>query len=158
MFKRLLALFFCLCMTGCYSDRTIAWESPGVGVRLEMVLSPVWSLQSDWERTLTIVAPGGSASLHLFQDTGWWRGSNLYDGGQGTWVLDEGQLGCVSIVLDPPAVATAPCPERASDEGSASLRFETFKFVGYFSEGSRKDEPRFVDRIERAETILPDEL
>lgn len=58
---------------------------------IEMSLSSLISLQSDWERYLTISDEEGEVRVELLSDTGWWRGSSLYLHQSGAYVLNEGQ-------------------------------------------------------------------
>lgn len=106
----------------------------------------MFSLQSDWHRTFTIKNNGRSIARKLIQDTGWWRGSQLYSTEDGLYILDEGQGGCLAFRLDPlefddraakcatrrsaaPVRMTSNAPERL-----ASHVYPGLVYLGRFSE------------------------
>ncbi|WER09694.1 hypothetical protein PUH89_01565 [Rhodobacter capsulatus] len=156
MLKAVSALILCLGLAGCRDAMTITWQAPETGVSLVMTLRPLLSLQSDWERTLTLSTPRGSISLDLLTDTGWWQGSNLYAGAPGVWMLDEGQADCIVIEVDPAKLEWTSCTAKAAAAGAASRKFQDYRYLGYFSERDRDAGPRFMDATERAEQPLPD--
>ncbi len=70
-------------------------------ISVTMSVRPMAGWHSDWHRTLTIATPDGTTSQPLFEDTGWWRGSNLYLHASGVYVLHEGQAGCILLPTRP---------------------------------------------------------
>lgn len=154
------AIFAALCLAGCDGDeRTITWGEPDTQLSMMMNLRPMVSLQADWRRTLVVVTAKGRAELKLTDGTGWWRGSNLYEGEPGTWILDEGQPGCILIVADPLSVKELSCPARAVDGDGASVRYKEYRYIGQFFEGGRGEgPPRFLGAAELAEKILPEPI
>ena len=111
-------------------------------VRLEMQLRPLAGLHSEWRRRLRVDGPAGAATLPLFEDTGWWRGTSIYRRADGTILLHEGQGGC--LVLDP-----ATSARRSGDDlcRAALPRGEPWRrlsevlpgltYLGHFSEAGR---------------------
>jgi hypothetical protein len=67
------------------------------GERVALRLRPMVSLHSDWHRDLIVRDADGRRRIRLFEDTGWWRGSQLYRRPDGALVLDEGQAGCILL-------------------------------------------------------------
>ncbi|MBA4492261.1 hypothetical protein [Paracoccus sp. S1E-3] len=65
------------------------------GATVAMMISPLFSLHSDRHRKLSIETPTGRRVNDPVEDTGWWRGRNLYRHASGIYVLYEGQAGCV---------------------------------------------------------------
>ena len=68
---------------------------------VSMSVAPMFGIHSDWNRALTISDGDTTASIDLFEDTGWWRGSHLYLHSSGTYVVHEGQNGCFGFTLEP---------------------------------------------------------
>jgi len=68
---------------------------------VSMSVAPMFGFHSDWNRELTINDGDTAASIDLFEDTGWWRGSHLYLHSSGTYVVHEGQNGCFGFTLEP---------------------------------------------------------
>jgi hypothetical protein len=144
-------------------------DLPG-DVRISMVVRPMSGWHSDWYRTLTIETPDGSSSQRLFEDTGWWRGSNLYVHASGAYVLHEGQAGC--IVLTPGADAepdincdaAIPAAELIDADGATSgfppSRFyRDLMYVGHFVETpDAEDAISFIPSDRQPEPQLPDVL
>lgn len=89
-----------LVLTACRGEHTKT-VTIAEGYRVEMSLSDLMSLQSDWKRYLTISDEEQSIRIELLSDTGWWRGSSLYIHKSGAYVLNEGQGGCVVFQTSP---------------------------------------------------------
>lgn len=68
---------------------------------VSMSVTPMFGIHSDWDRALTISDGDTTASIDLFEDTGWWRGSHIYLHSSGTFVVHEGQIGCFGFTLEP---------------------------------------------------------
>ena len=68
---------------------------------VSMSVTPMIGIHSDWNRAFTVNDSDTTASIDLFEDTGWWRGSHLYLHSSGTYVVHEGQNGCFGFTLDP---------------------------------------------------------
>ena len=141
------------------------------GSQATITLSAIFSLQSDWDRKLTIHSSDGDLSLDLFTDTGWWRGSNLYLSREGFYVLNEGQLGCYFFTTKPPReahVALNPCDNafatsRESQDSlggyPASHFYPNLFYVGRFDEDPRSEWPAvFLSSAIAPEKRLPDEM
>ena len=97
------ALMLPLTMAACKSEhsRTVEIDE---AQHVTMSLSGMFSLQSDWERRLTIHDGDEAIEVELLSDTGWWRGSGLYLHNSGLYVLNEGQGGCVVFQASPPKI------------------------------------------------------
>lgn len=122
-----------------------------------------------------IEAPTGLLETDLFEDTGWWRGSNLYRHSSGIYVLHEGKAGCALIRVSSPALvpdAEISCDETdhttdddtvqagSSLEGfPASKFYPDFQYIGTFVETPQGQEAiSFFGAGEQAEAELPDIL
>lgn len=145
------------------------------GVSVSMTIRPMLGWHSDWHRRLTFTTPHFARRTDLLDDTGWWRGSNLYLHLSGHYILHEGQAGC--IVLDATgsdSVDTSEIScERSSratedalgDAAGGSVQFEPsrlyddFLYIGHFGE-TRGDGPsiRFMPAKDLPERELPDPL
>ena len=68
---------------------------------VSMSVTPMFGIHSDWNRALTVNDGGTTASIDLFEGTGWWRSSHLYLHSSGTYVVHEGQNGCFGFTLQP---------------------------------------------------------
>jgi hypothetical protein len=140
-----------------------------------MAVRPMAGLHSDWYRKLVIDGPGGSATQPLFEDTGWWRGSNLYRHTSGLYVLHEGQSGCVPLPLLSPPPDPMPdmsCDKVTSDPGDIapvavdqtqpfppSRFYADFTYIGHFAETPRNDDAiSFIPADMGPEPELPDIL
>ncbi|KXF90307.1 hypothetical protein AT574_12085 [Phaeobacter inhibens] len=131
----------------------------------------MFSLQSDWHRTLIVERGGETISRELFEDTGWWRGSNLYLAEAGLFVLDEGQNGCIAFRLDPLRFGdkAARCHKRRQtlankeisgrDDNTRSYVYPGMRYLGRFAE-TLDDRARveFISAEETPEIRLPDPL
>lgn len=145
------------------------------GVTVSLIIRPILSLQSDWHRSLSIGAPLDSLEYELSEDTGWWRGSNLYRHRSGVYILHEGQAGCIIFTVSPPALVTDPAischkTEQASNGGAAqegnssqeypvSLFYTDFKYIGRFVETPlERQATGFIGADKQPEAELPDIL
>jgi len=119
----------------------------------------MFSLQSDWERGLTIRTSTEELTVDLLSDTGWWRGSNLYLTDTGLMVLDEGQGGCLAVSLTPlhETRASGICdllPLSASGENAPPLTY-----LGRFDEAPGTPSPiLFLPAETTPERTLPDPI
>lgn len=141
------------------------------GVRVSLAVSGMFSLQSDWHRTLIVEHRGEIITRELSEDTGWWRGSNLYLAEAGLFVLDEGQAGCIAFRLDPVRFddEAARCRARrqlltteeasGKDDNTRSFVYPGMRYLGRFAE-TLDDRARveFISAGEAPEVRLPDPL
>ncbi|SMO58812.1 hypothetical protein SAMN06265221_104314 [Paracoccus laeviglucosivorans] len=135
----------------------------------------MWSLQSDWHRSLLISGPDASEEIELQTDTGWWRGSNLYVHKSGVYVLHEGQGGCTYFTISPPAFVAGngiSCEKSGGPlqlepavaqvtgaEASKSQFYADLFYIGRFEETSQGGRRiRFIDVAEQREIELPDTM
>lgn len=153
-----------LALSACNEEYSAVADLPG-SATARMSVTPLFSLQSDWNRALTVSDGETTASIDLFEDTGWWRGSHLYLHASGAYVLHEGQNGCRSFTLDPVSFAhraSISCAKMADTDtqlpaGSpqlngypASKYYAEMFYVGRFVEA--QDVPE--SRDEREETPI----
>lgn len=109
---------------------------------LEVTLS-IWAMQvsihSDWQREIVVLYKGERIAMRLFEDTGWWRGSNLYQHVSGTYILHEGQSGCISFTIEP--LMFVDTPESAciktlvsvpDSSNHSSLYYQNMLYLGHF--------------------------
>jgi hypothetical protein len=89
-----------LALSACSSEYIAVADLPG-SATVSMSVTPMFGIHSDWNRSITINDGDTSASIDLFEDTGWWRGSHLYLHSSGTYVVHEGQNGCFGFTLEP---------------------------------------------------------
>lgn len=165
-----LAVFALIWTPSAQKERT-AIVDIGDGIVISMRLRPMFSLQSDWHRTLGLRSSSATLKTQLSEDTGWWRGSNLYRHEAGIYILDEGQGGFVSFTISPLKLVTTPkifCttsevetengaePELA---GEPSQFYCGVRYLGQFAETRRGDVAiRFIPASEAAEQELPEML
>jgi hypothetical protein len=147
-----------------YHTVTVAPEAD-----LEITFS-IWAMQSlhsDWHREISIKYRGTSIDMRLFEDTGWWRGSNLYVHNSGIYVVNEGQSGCFAFTVDPTEFVTVPdgsCTKRSSSEldwGQGSQFYQGLTYLGHFHETYRDAEGvrlRYFDASQSSEVELPTAL
>lgn len=145
------------------------------GASIAVTISPMFSLQSDWHRKLFIETPTGSLESDLAEDTGWWRGSNLYRHSSGIYVLHEGQAGCVLFRVSPPELVSDPAISCAKTDRSmeddtvqagtslrefpASRLYADFEYIGQFVETPQKRQAlSFIGADQQTEAELPDIL
>ncbi len=145
------------------------------GVTIALTLRPMIGLHGDWSRELSIQTPDGTLRRDLFEDTGWWRGSNLYRHTSGIYVLHEGQSGCVLFRVSPPEFVTDPAiscdkVDQADQKGAvradaltqgvpASMFYRDFHYIGRFAQTPGGPEAiGFVGAEQEPETELPDIL
>lgn len=161
-------------MAGCSDQEFSASAVLPHETKVTLSMQPMMSLQSDWYRNLTIKNRTTSVSMTLFEDTGWWQGSNLFIDESGTYILHEGQSGCQAFTVSPPAFVPVPdhvCVKLAtaltSDEtGTNALGqypksrfYPDLFYVGRFEETRVGAVPiRFVPQKEQPEAELPEIL
>lgn len=156
MTLRELHVFICavcllLTLSGCASRYNAVANLPG-GVIARMSVTPLFGFHSDWDREFTVRDGDTVASIDLFEDTGWWRGSHLYLHSSGTYVIHEGQNGCFGFTLEPVSfevhtsiscVKTADMAIRVSEDNPelngypASRYYVGLFYVGRFVEAGR---------------------
>lgn len=122
---------------------------------------------------LAIGHDGETISVALLEDTGWWRGSNLYLSNEGFYVLNEGQMGCFAFFSSPPKALkiwvdacdhplTTPLERGAASKAlqgyPASRFYPDLFYVGSFNEGVRDVAIVFKNYAEAPEIRLPDPL
>lgn len=78
-----------------------ASAAPEAHFKITMSIRPMPGIHSDWHRKATITYKGERISKELLEDTGWWRGSNLYRHISGAYVVHEGQGWCFGFTLEP---------------------------------------------------------
>ena len=157
-------------LAGCNSAHQASVNLEG-GVRVSLTVNGMFSLQSDWRRTLTVGHRGEKISRELFEDTGWWRGSNLYLAEAGLFVLDEGQTGCIAFRLDPMRFddKAARCHQRRQmltneetserDDNTVSFVYPGMRYLGRFAETTDgRARVEFISAGEAPEIKLPDPL
>lgn len=143
-------------------------------VEISLSLRPMFGWHSDWYRRLHVISPAISSTHDLFGDTGWWRGSNLYLHSSGSFILHEGQAGC--LVFDalpsmnrPKPVVTCkktvgkprpwPSVDKLPQGAMPSALFDDLAYLGHFAEGGGEDPPlRFIPAADGPEPELPDPL
>lgn len=141
------------------------------GTTVTMSVYPMLSIHSDWHRKLKISDDRDSIKINLFEDTGWWRGSSLYKHTSGSYVLIEGQNGCITFTAKPLSFESnkqIPCHSNKEDKiifhrGHGlpiSRYYEDMIYLGTFYEQSSDDGAsiRFYSYLEREERLLPDPL
>ena len=136
---------------------------------LEISIS-IWAMQSihsDWHREISVEYDGGRIAMRLFEDTGWWRGSNLYIHTSGAYVIHEGQNGCFAFTIDPTEFVSVPsgvCRKRSlvGDDAEQGSRFyPDLEYLGHFQETYRDPEGvriRFWSSSQTPEVELPEVL
>lgn len=159
-------------MAGCQSEHRETVELGG-GKSLTMSIMDLFSLQSDWERSLTISSSEQHLTVNLFSDTGWWRGSSLYLHKSGRYVLQEGQVGCTVFQFSPPELVTNsraycvrkdPSEEPRSDSDSwsgfiQSRHYRDLYFIGLFFEANGAEKVlQFNPASQQVEPLMPSPL
>ncbi|WP_152912609.1 hypothetical protein [Candidatus Rhodobacter oscarellae] len=91
---------FLLALSACSTEYIAVANLPENATAI-MSVTPMFGVHSDWNRTLTVNDGYTTASIDLVEDTGWWRGSHLYLHSSGTYVVHEGQNGCIGFTLEP---------------------------------------------------------
>lgn len=144
-----------------------ATAKPETDLEITFSIWPLQSLHSDWHRKVSIDYRGARIEKRLFEDTGWWRGSNLYIHNSGTYVVHEGQNGCFAFTVEPTEFVEVPngvCAKqnslvRSSDQ--SSLYYRGLKYLGHFQETYRNTEGvriRFLEPSHMPEVDLPEIL
>lgn len=139
-----------------YSSAT---ASPDGLIEITMTVSPMFGIHSDWHRELRV--SDGSVTRHekLFEDTGWWRGTNLYRHTSGAYVLDEGQGGCIEIRTEPLEVirwTELICPSDILFRELAES-WPKLTYLGAFHEQNRNPDAwvGFFDKSTTPERVPP---
>lgn len=136
-------------------------------VTLTMTIRPLWGWHADWSRSLTVATPDGTSTHPLLDDTGWWRGSNLYRHTSGAHVLHEGQAGCIILTADPAAARPlVSCDKTAIPDDAAPVSgyppsrfYADLAYIGQFVETPDADASvSFIPADQRPEAELPDIL
>lgn len=103
----------------------------------------------------------------LFEDTGWWRGSNLYRHKSGVYVIHEGQNGCFGFRIEPLSFDVQErilCEKTATtqqQESGASPRYNDLFYLGAFIETPNSPDGApiaFISGSEKPESELPNLL
>ena len=139
---------------------------PEDGLEVTVSIWAMHSLHSDWHREVNVVYRGSRISKRLFEDTGWWRGSNLYRHTSGAYVIHEGQNGCFSFTVDPLEFADTPSgvcekSETTDQIGDGSRYYPELTYLGQFHETYRDEDGirlRFLAPQDMPEVELPDPL
>lgn len=141
--------------------------------RVEISLVGLFSLQSDWDRHLTVSDGEKRIRVELLSDTGWWRGSSLYRYESDIYVLHEGQGGCVVFQFNPLKTLQGYsylCDRMRSNEAIEATTFDTeacrpsrhcsdLCFIGLFFEANgSEDELQFNWFTTQNEPLLPSSL
>jgi hypothetical protein len=173
--RKVILLLIGAALAGCRPEFHRAQIDVEGGASVVLIIRPMFSLQSDWQRKLLVEAPTGSLETGLFEDTGWWRGSNLYRHSSGIYVLHEGQAGCILFRVSPPelvrdsSISCDKTVQTANDDtvqagnslrGFPASKFYTdFQFIGTFMETPKgKELITFFGADEQSEAELPNEL
>lgn len=171
--RSLIVILIAAAFAGCSSEDYRAQIDLGDEIVLSLMVSPMFSLQSDWHRKLAIETPLGAWEGGLVEDTGWWRGSNLYRHSSGLYVLHEGQGGCVVFRTEPPepvgdsaitcgkidpTIEVSALAAAVSTKGfPASKFYADLAYIGQFVETPlRQNAISFIRADERPETELPE--
>ena len=140
---------------------------PEANLEVRLTIWPMQSIHSDWHREVSIEYDGTRISRRLFEDTGWWRGSNLYVHTSGAYVIHEGQNGCFAFTAEPPEFLGVPngvCTKRdlVDHGGGHSSRFyRDLEYLGHFHETYRDPDGvriRFSSARQTPEVELPEML
>lgn len=162
-----LAVIVLASLGGCDRDTAEATVELGPGTRLTMELSGAYSLHSDWKRLLRVAQGLDVVEAELLMDTGWWRGSNLYQADQTTFVLFEGQVGCLAFSTSPPEILPArndlciAAVRHNSLSGRRTARedpADRLVYLGHFIEADETPRLRFESAEQRSEPVLPDPI
>ena len=144
-----------------------ATAEPEANLEISLTIWPMQSIHSDWHREVSIEYDGARISMRLFQDTGWWRGSNLYVHTSGVYVIHEGQTGCFAFTTEPTEFVDVPngvCTKRNlvnHDAEHGSRFYQGLIYLGHFHETFRDPEGvriRFLDSSQIPEIELPEML
>jgi len=152
-----------------------AQVSLGNGVTATLTGTPLFGFHSDWSREFAISDGAQSHSVDLFEDTGWWRGSNLYFYPPSTYALNGNPADFEVFTVDPlsfPERAAMPDGVFRDDTAAALGKLATYDgypasryhagmfYVGRFVEKHRVPELRertdlgaitFLTHLEQAE-------
>lgn len=140
---------------------------PEADLEITFSIWPMQSLHSEWHRKISIEYRGTRITRRLFEDTGWWRGTNLYLHSSGTYVVHEGQNGCFAFTTEPTEFVRVPsgvCTKRSSlrrDGDQGSHYYRDLTFLGHFQETYRDAEGvrlRYIDSSRTPEVELPEVL
>lgn len=173
--RKIIFFLIGIAVAGCRPETHRAMIDVEDDISVALIIRPLFSLQSDWHRKLSIETPAGSLESELTEDTGWWRGSNLYRHSSGVYVLHEGQAGCILFIVSPPRLVSDPaisCDKADqtlggdagqggnSSQGFPASRFYTdFQYIGRFVETPEEQKAiGFVGADKQLEVELPDIL
>jgi hypothetical protein len=137
----------------CYPRSYDATTIPQEGLRVTYTVVPMFGFHSDWTRAVSVNYGVNEIQQDLFEDTGWWRGSNLYRYKSGIYVIDEGQAGCFGFMVEP---LSFDVQENISCKQNAD-----FTYLGAFVETPNAPDGAkisFVSADEEPEVELPDPL
>lgn len=144
-----------------------ATAQPEAALEISITIWSMQSIHSDWYREVSVEYDGTRIAMRLFEDTGWWRGSNLYVHTSGVYVIHEGQNGCFAFTTDPTEFVSVPsgvCTKRSfvnhnAEQGSRFYR--GLEYLGHFHETYRDPEDvriRFSNSSQTPEIELPEML
>ena len=144
-----------------------ATAEPEAGLEISITIWSMPSFHSDWYREVSVEYGGTSIAMQLSEDTGWWRGSNLYVHTSGTYVIHEGQSGCFAFTTEPTEFVSVPsgvCTKRSlvsNDAEQGSRFYRDLEYLGHFHETYRDPEGvriRFSNSSQTPEIELPEVL
>lgn len=154
-------------MVACYPLSYQATAALPDGLRVTYTIQPMFGFHSDWTRRIGVRYGQNQIHQQLFEDTGWWRGSNLYRHKSGAYVIDEGEIGCFGFTVKPLSFdvpTSILCDKHVvaqKVQGDASRFYVDLMYLGTFIEtpNAADDAPiSFVPAAEMAEIALPDGL
>lgn len=140
---------------------------PEADLEISISIWPMQSIHSNWHRKVSVEYGGTRIAMRLFEDTGWWRGSNLYVHSSGTYVVHEGQSGCFAFTTEPTEFVSVPsgvCTKRSSVSHHAEQGSQFYRdlvYLGHFQETYRDPEEvriRFLTSSQTPEVELPEVL
>lgn len=142
-----------------------ATSTPEDDLRITISIRPMRGIHSDWHREVLINYNGDRIFKKLFEDTGWWRGSNLYRHISGAYVVHEGQGWCFGFTLEPFEFTKefdSSCVKgQITTKGlnDSSHYYRDLIYLGYFYETWRDEEGvriRYSGADQTPEVELPD--
>lgn len=138
---------------------------PEENLKVTMSITAMAGIHSDWHRNVSISYKGRRIGKKLYQDTGWWRGSNLYRHTSGAYVVHEGQGWCFGFTLEPLQFNKALEKNCVKGQGTEenpngySLYYRDLIYMGHFYETWRDEEGiriRYSPAGQNPEVELPD--
>lgn len=151
----------------CYPRSYQATATPQEGLNITYSVRPMFEFHSDWTRAVSVKYGATEIQQDLFEDTGWWRGSNLYRHKSGVYVIHEGQNGCFGFRVEPLSFDVQErisCEKTAStqqQESGASRYYSDLFYLGAFIETPTSPDGApitFISASEKPEAKLPDLL